>query len=108
MLYLRICFDKSGGHELRGEVVKRHREYIGMHVGRPLNGVQVVQGGPMCRGDDTTSNLGSFLVVEADSLERAQRFHDEDPFTRANLFDRAHVVRWDRHIGNEGQTVYVP
>ena len=108
MLYLRICFDKSAGGELRDELRKSHREYIGSHVGATRNGVQVVQGGPMCVGDDVTNNLGSFLVVEADSLETVQRFHDEDPFTRAGLFDRADVVRWDRHIGNEAQAEYVP
>ena len=108
MLYLRICFDKKDGGDLRDDLRRRHREYIGLHVGQARNGVQVVQGGPMCPGDDTSSNLGSFLVVEADSLESAMRFHDEDPFTRAELFDRAHVVRWDRHIGNHGQTDYAP
>ncbi|MEO7241460.1 MAG: YciI family protein [Variovorax sp.] len=108
MLYLRICFDKQGGSELRDELLKAHREYIGSHVGAKKNGVAVVQGGPMCAGDDVSSKLGSFLVVEADSHKDAQRFNDEDPFTRAGLFDNARVVRWDRHIGNPDQTSYVP
>ena len=108
MLYLRICFDKQGGGELRDKLRTTHREYVGSHVGTRKNGVTVVQGGPMCVGDDVSNNLGSFLVVEADSLNDAQRFHDDDPFTRAGLFERAHVVRWDRHIGNEGQAKYVP
>ena len=108
MLYLRICVDKTDGSALRNDLRKQHREYIGSHVEQACSGVKVVQGGPMCHGDDVTQNLGSFLVVEADSLESAMRFHNEDPFTRAELFDRADVVRWDRHIGNEGQTEYVP
>ena len=108
MLYLRICFDKTDGSALRDELRKQHREYIGSHVARARNGVKVVQGGPMCPGDDISRNLGSFLVVEADSLESAMRFHNEDPFTRAELFDRASVVRWDRHIGNDGQIEYAP
>lgn len=108
MLYLRICFDKDGGGELRDELRKTHREYIGSHVGAKRNGVMVVQGGPMCVGDDVTTNLGSFLVVEADSLADAQRFNDDDPFTRAGLFENPRVVRWDRHIGNPDQGGYVP
>lgn len=108
MLYLRICFDKQGGGELRDELRHTHREYIGAHVGAKRNGIMVVQGGPMCVGDDIATNLGSFLVVEADSLADAQRFHDADPFTRAALFERADVVRWDRHIGNPEQAEYVP
>ena len=108
MLYLRICFDKQGGGELRDELRKTHREYVGSHVGAKRNGIIVIQGGPMCVGDDIDNNLGSFLVVEAENQEDAQRFHDEDPFTKADLFERAHVLRWDRHIGNDNQTQYVP
>jgi uncharacterized protein YciI len=108
MLYLRICFDKRDAGGLRDELRKRHREYIGSHVGMKKNGIQVVQGGPMCVGDDVSKNLGSFLVIEADSLDDAMRFHNEDPFTRAELFDRSDVVRWDRHIGNESQAAYIP
>lgn len=108
MLYLRICFDKEGSGELRSQLVKSHREYIASHVAERREGVQVVQGGPMCLTDDLEQNAGSFLVVDADSLEDTKRFHDNDPFTAAGLFARADVVRWDRHIGNEGQTAYRP
>jgi uncharacterized protein YciI len=108
MLYLRICFDEPGGGDLRDELRKQHREYIGSHVAARTDGVQVVQGGPMCVGDDASTNLGSFLVVEADSLADVKRFHDNDPFSRAGLFERADVVMWDRHIGNPDQAKYVP
>lgn len=108
MLYLRICFDNKDAGGLRDELRKTHREYIGAYVGAAKDGIQVVQAGPMCVGDDTSKNLGSFLIIEANSLEDVVRFHENDPFTRANLFERADVVRWDRHIGNEGQTGYTP
>ena len=107
MLYLRICFDRRDGRELRAELAKRHREYVAGYIAGK-NGVKVVQGGPMCTGDDVDGNIGSFLVIEAGSLQDAMRFHDDDPFTRASLFERADVVRWDRHIGNENQEAYVP
>jgi uncharacterized protein YciI len=108
MLYLRICFDKKDSGELRGKMLKSHREYIGSHVGIAKDGVKIVQAGPMCAGDDLSNNIGSFLVVEANSFEAALRFHEADPFTRAGLFDDPKIVRWDRHIGNENQTEYVP
>jgi uncharacterized protein YciI len=107
MLYLRICFDKKDGGALRGEILQRHREYIASHLGGD-KAVKVVQAGPMCVGDDLTRNLGSFLVVEAPSLADVQQFHDNDPFTRAALYERADVVRWDRHIGNTPGEKYVP
>ena len=62
----------------------------------------------MCVSDDTSVNCGSFLVLEAEALEDVQRFHNEDPFTRAQLFERADVVRWDRHVGNPDQAEYKP
>jgi uncharacterized protein len=108
MLYLRICFDKKGASNLREQHVNRHREYIGSHVGTPRSGIEVVQGGPMSASDDLSQQIGSFLVVEAASIEDAKRFHDQDPFTQAGLFERADVVRWDRHIGNPDQAKYVP
>ncbi len=108
MLYIRICFDRKDVGELRTKMLKSHREYIGSYVGAAKNGVKVVQGGPMCAGDYPSSNIGSFLVVEANSFEVALRFHEADPFTRAGLFDDPKIVRWDRHIGNENQTEYVP
>jgi hypothetical protein len=108
MLYLRICFDKKDAGDLRVEHLNRHRTYIGSHVGAPHNGIEVVQGGPMSAGDDLSQQIGSFLVVEAASIEAAKRFHEQDPFTQAGLFERADVVRWDRHIGNLGQAKYVP
>ena len=106
MLYLRICFDKQNTG-IRAEFLKSHREYIAAYL-TGKDGVEVVQGGPMCAGDDLSTNLGSFLVIEAPSLQVAERFHNDDPFTRAGLFERADVVRWDRHIGNPEQVEYVP
>ncbi|WP_077033369.1 YciI family protein [Pelomonas sp. KK5] len=107
MLYLRICFDKADDAPLRSQWIQQHRQYVASHLGDD-KAVKVVQAGPMCVGDDTGSNLGSFLVVEAPSLADVQAFHDNDPFTRAGLFERADVVRWDRHIGNPSQDKYVP
>ena len=107
MLYLRICFDKPDAGGLRDEIRKHHREYVGSYIGG-RDGIKVVQGGPMCATDDISKNVGSFLVVEADSLEDALRFHNDDPATRADLFDRSDVVRWDRHVGDENRTEYVP
>ncbi len=107
MLFLRICFDKTDAGGLRDDIRRQHREYIGGHIaGAP--GMKIVQAGPMCADDDLKENVGSFLVIEAESFEQVMRFHQEDPFTKAGLFERSDLVRWDRHIGNPGQTEYTP
>lgn len=107
MLYIRICFDRKDALGMRDRVLKSHREYIAEHLSGK-NSVKVVQGGPMCEADDLADNVGSFLIIDAPSLQEAKRFHDEDPFTVAGLFDRTDVIRWDRHIGNPGRAEYVP
>ena len=107
MLYLRICFDKPDSGKLRERNLKQHREYVASYLGAK-DGTKVVQGGPMCSGDQLDDSIGSFLVIEASSLQEVQRFHNDDPFTRADLFARTDVVRWDRHIGNPAQGDYIP
>ena len=107
MLYLRICFDKQDAASLRDDLRRRHRAYVAAHI-QGAEGMKIVQAGPMCADDDLSRNIGSFLVIEANSLDTVLRFHDDDPFTRADLFERSEIVRWDRHIGNPGQTEYIP
>jgi len=59
---------------------------------------KLVQAGPLMSSDDT-KNVGSFMVVEADSLATVQQFHDNDPFTIAGLFEDVRIHRWDKHVG---------
>lgn len=92
MLYLRMCFDKPGTEDLRNEHRADHRAYLASGV------VKLVQAGPMM-SDDDTHNIGSFMIVEADDLETVRRFHDNDPFTKADLFGEVRLHRWDKHIG---------
>lgn len=93
MLYLRMCFDRTDAGDLRNELRQEHRDYLTSGV------VEIVQAGPMCVSDTDDSNIGSFLIIEAESHEQAMRFHEGDPFTKAGLYDHAHVHRWDKHIG---------
>ncbi len=99
MLYLRICFDRAGVGEQRNELRAAHRAYFQPNL-LPDAEVRIVQAGPMCAGDDVTEpNIGSFMILEAPSLEKARAFHDNDPFTLAGLFQRVELCGWDRHIG---------
>ncbi len=107
MLYLRICFDKEGAATFETNCARLTASISG-RTSRTSEWRKVVQGGPMSATDDASRNVGSFLVVDAASIDVAKRFHDADPFTKAGLFGRADVVCWDRHIGNDNQTEYVP
>lgn len=98
MLYLRICFDRAGTTEQRNEHRAAHRAYFQPNL-QPDAEVRIVQAGPMCATDALNDNIGSFMILEAPSLAKAQAFHDNDPFTLAGLFDRVELCPWDRHIG---------
>jgi len=92
MLYVRLCLDKPGTEQLRNQHRSAHRGYLASGV------AELVQAGPLMASDDG-KNIGSFMVIEADSLPAVQRFHDDDPFTQAGLFEEVIIHRWDKHIG---------
>lgn len=98
MLYLRICFDRPGTGDQRNEIRAAHRAYFQPNLLNDAE-VRIIQAGPMCVADDSDENIGSFMILEAPSKEKAKAFHDNDPFTLAGLFDRVELCRWDRHIG---------
>ena len=98
MLYLRICYDAPGTGALRNEVREEHRAYLRQFVGGERD-TKLVRAGPMCVSDTDDTNFGSFMIVEAPSIDHLRRLHADDPFTRAGVFARAELCRWDQHIG---------
>ena len=99
MLYIRLCFDKKNAGELRERLRADHRAYVKPNV---LPGVpcRVVLAGPLCVSDNDDTNLGSFMILEAESIDAALRFHKEDPFTTSGLYETSYVHRWDLHVGS--------
>ena len=97
MLYIRLSIDKENAGAVRDAARMEHRAYAraSRDEGSPC---RVVQAGPLCVGDADDTNLASFMILEADSLEAAQRFHDEDPCTKAGLYATTYIHRWDRHM----------
>lgn len=97
MLYIRLCFDKPGTTELREQLRADHRAYFKPNL--LADAVpHLVQAGPLCVSDNDDTNLASFMILEATSLDEVVRFHDGDPFTKAGLYDSVYIHRWDRHI----------
>ena len=91
MLFLRLCLDKPEAAELRKANRDEHRAYLASGT------VEVVQAGPLL--DEAGAMLGSMIIVNAGSLDEVRSFHEGDPFTKAGLFDRVILQRWDRHVG---------
>ena len=97
MLYIRLCIDKPGSSELRELHRADHRAYLKPNLSEDA-AVRLVQAGPLCISDSDDTNLASFMIIEAPSLEEVERFHKGDPFTAADLYDKVYIHRWDRHI----------
>jgi uncharacterized protein YciI len=99
MRYIRLCYDRKGTDDLRNKLRDDHRAYFKANLQDGAL-VRVVDAGPLCLSDTDTANIASFMIIEAKSKDDVVRFHDGDPFTRANLYDRVDIHRWDQHFSN--------
>jgi hypothetical protein len=92
MLYALICFDKRDSAALRAEVRPKHLAYI------EANKARVKIAGPFL-SDDGAQMVGSLLIIEADDLEAAWNFANEDPYAKAGLFAEVDVKPWRWIVG---------
>ena len=53
---------------------------------------KVKLGGPFLGPDGQMA--GSLMILEADSLQAAQAFHDADPYKLAGLFETSEIRPW--------------
>ncbi|MDE1184805.1 YciI family protein [Paraburkholderia sp.] len=87
MPYIIETFDKPGHAEVRTRERGVHLAFLADHsdlllaCGAKLN-------------DDGTNAGGGFYVVDLDSREAAERFIEQDPFSKAGLFERVTITRW--------------
>lgn len=78
--FILTCFDRPGRLPLRLANRAAHQAHVAAH------GEMVRLAGPLLNeaGDMT----GSHFLIEAPDLEAVRAFHEEDPYTVANLFFR--------------------
>ncbi|MEL7487913.1 MAG: YciI family protein, partial [Pseudomonadota bacterium] len=77
------CRDKPGASALRRETRPEHLAYLGEAD------VTVLLGGALL--DDADQPAGSLLIIEAEDLAAAEQFAQNDPYTRAGLFDSVEI-----------------
>lgn len=52
--------------------------------------------------DDGSDAGGGFYIVDLETRAEAERFIAEDPFTKADLFQRVQITRWRKaYLGGE-------
>lgn len=93
-LFVAICIDKPNALDLRMATREAHLAYV-----RGKTGMMKL-GGPFL--DDKGDMAGSLIVFEAEDQAAAQAFSDEDPYTRAGLFERVEVRPWKATFGQLG------
>ena len=87
MPYAIITRDKPGSEQVRLQARPAHLEYL------TANKHLLLAAGALI-SDDGTGGHGGVLIVDTDDRAEAQRFIDEDPFTKAGLFAEVKVTRW--------------
>ena len=96
MLFAITSLDKPNSLKLRMATREKHLAYGKDSVASG----QLRLGGPFL---DTSGNMiGSFIILEADSLEAAERWAANDPYMKAGLFASSLVRPWRATINNCG------
>ena len=87
MFYALICTDKPGALAARKENRPAHLAYL------ESLGEALVFAGPFTETDGQTMN-GSFIVIEAASLEAAKEISANDPFSKLGIFASVDIRPW--------------
>ena len=87
MAFLVLTYDKAGHKHVRDEHRAAHYAHLEAHLPK-----LIASGG--LRDDADENFIGGAIIFDTDSREEVERFVEEDPFTRAGLFERVEIVRW--------------
>jgi len=82
--YVLICHDKPDSVDLRLATRPDHLAYISEN----RHGVLKL-GGPLL--NDAEKPVGSLMIIETENLSAAQRFADDDPYAKADLFESVEI-----------------
>ena len=92
MLYMFIAFDrKNGGAAIRAATRPKHVEYTKTND-------KVKFGGPFVGPNDDM--IGSFSIIEAKDHDEAADYTLNDPYAKADLFERSELHPWRLSINS--------
>ena len=84
MLYAIHCLDHANVLSTRLENYDAHRDYLN------ATETNIVLAGPVT-ADDSSTPIGSVMIVSVNSKEDAERFNQGDPFYRLNVWNKASI-----------------
>lgn len=89
MYFLMICHHKPDASRLRDKLRPAHR----VHVESGGDGVARVLVGSALREDVLEDGIGNFGILEAESVEKARAFAQNDPFNTGGVVERFEIIR---------------
>ena len=87
MPYVVQTKDKPGSSKIRADNRAVHIEYLTSQQHLLLAAGALIE-------DDGTGGNGGVLIVDTDDRKEAERFINNDPFTKAGLFEKVTITRW--------------
>ena len=85
-----ICKDKPGSLQIRLDNRPAHLDHIKSSGVVEMAGPFLSETGEMC---------GSLVVLEVETLARAQDWAARDPYALAGLFESVQITEWKKVIG---------
>lgn len=90
MPYAVITRDKPDALQIRLDTRAAHLDYIEETGG-------VLMAGPFLNAEGKMT--GSLIILDVESLSAAQKWADNDPYAKAELFKHVRVEHWNKVIG---------
>ena len=93
MHFIIHCLDKHDAVQDRLDNYEAHKAYLGKSPPK------ILVSGPLLASDQETM-IGSFFLVEAETQAEVQAFHDNDPFKKADIWDRVSIHPFLKRMDN--------
>lgn len=87
MPFLVETFDKEGHQNVRKSVRDTHLVFLEEHKSKLLACGAKLK-------DNGADIGGGIYIVDVETREEAEEFIREDPFSKADLFEKVSIVRW--------------
>ena len=93
-IFVLTCIDRPNSLDRRMAAREAHLAYMGQHS------AMMKLAGPLL--DDAGQMAGSLLIVEAEDRAAVEAFSAEDPYRKADLFERVEIRPWRVTVGAFG------
>lgn len=94
MLFALCGIDKKDAVQTRLANYEAHKAYL-----KDTAPVRTIISGPLL-GDDNQTMVGSLFVLEAPSLADVEKFHANDPFKHAGIYEKVIIRPFNMRVDN--------